>query len=152
MQIGKVVVAKTVSTRDFTAALAQNAGTFLSLDVKDKGLGINVDSLLRAVQITMVEDLDYDLWFLSRTGSSANNATDPDLNAVLGAVTLTVASRVAAAGLFVMYLDALQIPIYDSEASSKVHMALICRSVAGKSANAAGALKVQLVLEPRSGF
>ena len=150
-QAGKQYVAKTVATRDFTGSLAQNAGAFLSLDVKSLGLGENVDAILRAVQVTSVEDLDWELWFFRTTGSGANSA-DPDVNAALGYVVLSSTMvRIAAAGLYQVYAEDLAIPIYDSDRTSKIHMALVNRAAGSKSAGAAGAVKVQLVLEPTLG-
>lgn len=149
-QTGKTVVAKTVSTRDFTAALAQNAAIFLSLDVKDLGVGLNVDSLVRSLQILSVENLSWELWLFR---SALQNPTDPDTNGALGYWAFgTTAVRIGGAGLYNYYIDGLGIPYRDLDRTSKIHMALINRSVASKTADAAGAVRLQLVLEPTLGW
>lgn len=151
-QIGKTVVAKTVSTRDFLAGLAQNAGTFLSLDVSRLSLGENVDARLRAIHLVSVEDLDWEVWFF-RTKDAAGNSADPDVNSALGIATLpTTGLRIAGAGLYHFYLEDVDIPIFDCDRTSKVHMALVNRAAGSKSANAAGAVRLELVLEPALGM
>lgn len=149
-QRGKVVVAKTVSTRDFVATLAQNAAIFLSLDVNQLGLGINVDAILSAVQITSVENLLWELWFFR---SNAGNTGDPDTSVALGYVAFTLAQglRIGGAGLYQYYVDTLNIALLDAQATGKIHMALINRSAGAKTAGVAGGIRVQLVLEPTAG-
>ena len=151
-QVGKTVVAKTVSTRDFTGSIAQNVGVFLSLDVASLSLGFNVDARLRAIHMVAVEDLDYEVWFF-RTKDAAGNSLDPDVNSALGIVTLpTTGLRIAAAGLYHFYVEDLDIPVFDTDRTSKVHMALVNRSAGAKTAGAAGAVRLELVLEPALGM
>lgn len=151
-QAGKQVLAKTVATRDFLGAIAQNAAAFLSLDVKALSVGENVDAILKSVHIVSVEDLDWELWFF-RTSGAAGNSTDPDVNSAYGVAVLpSTAVRIGAAGLYHFYLEDLDIPLLDSERTSKIHMALINRAAAGKTAGAAGAVRVALSIEPALGF
>lgn len=151
MQTGKRLIAKTLSTRDFTGSLAQNAGAFVSLDVSGLGVGINVDSLLRAVNVVSMEDLDWELWFFRKTGTAGNDA-NPDTNALSGLVVLSAtAVRIAGAGLYTFYTEGLNIHLFDEDRTSKIHMALINRTAGSKTAGAAGAVKVTLVIEPAMG-
>lgn len=149
-QAGKVIVAKTVSTRDFTAALATNAAIFLSLDVAGLGVGKRVDAIIRALQILSVENLDWEIWLFR---NALQNPTNPDTNGALGYWNFgTTAVRIGGTGLYNYYIDGLGIPYLDDDQTSKIHMALINRSAASKTAGSGGAIKVQFVLEPTLGI
>jgi len=146
-QAGKRTITRTVSTRDFTGAIAQNAAAFLSLDVKGLGVGSRVDCLLRSVTVVSVEDLDWELWFFTKTGVAGNSA-DPDVNTLIGRVVLpSTALQIGATGLFTFYSEGLEINIFDDDNTSKIHMALVERAAAGKTAGAAGGVKITLALE-----
>lgn len=146
MQVGKITTATTVAASQFRAALAQNAGENLSLDVNALGVGIRVDSIIRSIQIASAEDLQWELWFYGK--NTYNAPTDPDLNTRLGWYWFGVNGRqLAAAGLYHFYVDGLYIPYRDLDQTGKIHMTLINRSAGAKSAGAAGALRVQLGLE-----
>jgi hypothetical protein len=151
-QPGKRVLARTLTTREFTGTIAQNAAAFASLDVKALSLGENVDALLRAVTIVSMEDLDWELWFFTKTGTAGNSAA-PDTNTLIGRVVLpTTALQIAATGLYTFVADALQVQLYDEDRTSKIHMALVNRAAASKTAGAAGAVRVSLSVEPTLGW
>lgn len=151
-QLGKRVIARTLTTREFTGAIAQNAAAFASLDVKGLGVGERVDSVLRSITVVSVEDLDWEVWFFTKTGAVGNSA-DPDVNTLIGRVVLpTTALQIAGAGLFTFYAEGLNTLLLDEQGTSKIHMALVQRAAAGKSAGAAGAVRLSLVLEQALGW
>lgn len=150
-QAGKVVIARTVASSQFRDALAQNAALFLSLDVKGLALGQRVDALLRGIQIVSVENLSWEIWLFR---NAQYNTTDCDTNKALGRWSFVAATavRIAGAGLYNYYIEGLQVPVHDEDGTSKVHMALINRSAASKTAGDAGELAISLTLEPQLGF
>ena len=150
-QAGKVAVVSTNASTQFRATLAQNAALFLSLDVASFGLGQRVDAIIKGIQILSVENLAWELWFFR---TAAQDAADPNVNRWTGLWTFAAASglQVGAAGLYHYSVTGLEIPYQDEDGTSKVHMALINRSVGAKSAGDAGRIRVQLVLEPTAGM
>lgn len=149
-QAGKVAVVSTVAATQLRGALAQNAAAYLSLDVKGYGVGQRVDAIIKALQILSVENLDWELWFFRNALQDPSNL---DLNRWMGYWRFgTTAVRIGGAGLYHYYIDGLGIPYQDEDNTSKIHLALINRSAAEKSADDAGAVRVQLVIEPTAGF
>lgn len=151
MQAGKVVIARTSASTQFREALAQNAALFLSLDVKGLGVGQRVDALLRGIQILSVENLAWEIWLFRN--SQFNNA-DADVNRAHGRWSFVAANavRIGGAGLYNYYIEGLQVPVHDEDNTSRVHMALINRSAASKTAGDGGELAIALTLEPQLGF
>lgn len=153
MQAGKIVLATTSAASQFRSALAQNAGENLSLDLAAQKLatvGQRVDVLIKSIQIISTEDLQWELWFWGR---NTFNTADPDTNTFRGKWWFAVSgSRIAASGLYIYYVDGLLIPYQDLDQTTKLHMTLVNRSAAAKSADAAGALRVQLGLEITQGW
>lgn len=150
MQVGKITTVTTVAASQFRSALAQNAAENLSLDVNNAGVGIRVDSILRSLMIVSVENLLWELWFYGR--NTYNAPATPDAQTFLGSWMFGVSgTQIGAAGLYHYYIDGLYIPIKDLDQTGKIHMSLICRSAAGKSAGDAGAIRVQLGLEQTLG-
>lgn len=149
-QAGKVAVVSTSAANQFRATLAQNAALFLSLDVNSFGVGQRVDAIIKAIQILSVENLAWEIWFFRNALQDPANA---DTNRWMGYWTFVAggAVRIGAAGLYHYYIDGLGLPYQDEDQTGKIHMALINRSAAGKSAGDAGAIRVQLVIEPTAG-
>ena len=145
-QVGKIVPVTTVAASQFRSTIAQNAGENLSLDVNNGGFGIRVDSIIRTLQIMSKEDLQWELWFYGK--NTYNASADPDVNTRLGWFWFGVSGRqIAATGLYHYYVDGLYIPYRDLDQTGKIHMSLINRSAAAKTAGDAGAVKVVLGLE-----
>ena len=149
-QVGKVVVASTVAASQFTGTLAQNAAAFLSLDLASFGVGQRVDAIIQAIQILSMENLSWEVWFFR---TNAQDPADADVNRFTGYWAFgTTAVQIGGAGLFHYYIDGLSIPYQDEQQTSKLHLALINRSAAGKSAGANGAIRVQVTLAPTLGW
>lgn len=146
MQVGKITTVTTVAASQFRSGLAQNAGENLSLDVNAAAVGLRVDSIIRSVMILSAEDRQWELWFYGK--NTYNAPTNPDLNFSYGSWWFGVSGRqLAASGLYHFYVDGLYIPYRDLDQTGKIHMTLINRSAAAKTAGDAGALRVALGLE-----
>lgn len=149
-QAGKVVLVTTDAATQLRSALAQNAALYLSLDLKQYAVGARADVMIRALQILSVENLDWELWFFRTSGF---DTADADTNRWCGYWQFgTTAVQIGGAGLYHYYIDGLAIPYQDEDNSSQLHLALINRSAAGKTAGDAGAIKVGVVLEPTLGW
>lgn len=145
MQVGKITPVTTSGASQFRSALAQNAAENLSLDVNSYGVGQRVDAIIRTLQITSVEDRQWELWFYGR---NTYNTPTVDSNTRVGWWLFGVAGKqIGAAGLYHYYVDGLYIPYRDLDQTGKIHMSLINRSAGAKSAGDAGALKLTIGIE-----
>lgn len=145
MQVGKITTVTTVAANQLRSALAQNAGEDLSLQVQSAAVGQRVDSIIRNITIVSVEDLNWELWFWGR---NTFNEPTPDIDTFIASWLFAVAGKqIGGAGLYHFYVDGLYIPYKDLDQTSRIHMTLVCRSAAGKSAGDAGAIRVRLGLE-----
>lgn len=145
-QIGKFVLANTVAATQWRSALAQNAAENLSLNVASLGVGLGVNAVIRSIRVLSLEDLQWEFWFFNRNTYDAS--VDPDTNGFVGSWWFGVSGRrIGAAGLYHYYIDGLMIPYQDLDMTSRLHVALINRSAASKTAGNAGAIQVRFGLE-----
>lgn len=167
MQQGSIVRVRSDKDTDFTGAIAQNAQESENL-VPPAALGAGgpCRSRLHSISIISKENLDWELWFFSTDDFATNNAADIDQVGFLGkwAFIAADATRIAATGAYFYYIDGLDIAYhctdFDEHATlvagakrpqGQVHVMLINRSAAGKSAGANGELVIQLGFEPTEG-
>jgi len=136
----------------FRGTIAQNAGVDLDLAMSGAATvpnptalaGVNGDcrGSLKSLTIVSVENLAWELILWEKAAHGT---------AVLGSVRFIGrwtfiagdAVRVAGAGDYYYYIDGLDVPIVDADNTGKLHLTLINRSAAGKSANDAGAIQVR---------
>jgi hypothetical protein len=149
-QPGRYTIFRTDSAADFTAALAQNAGLFLNKNLPN-GVG-TAPFWVQSIEIISVENLAWELWFFNKT-TVALAATD--LDGFRGRWSFQAADgvRIAGAGNYHYSIDGLAIPVecsdyrlHTPDKYAQLHVALVNRSAAGKSADIAGAIVVQLAL------
>lgn len=134
---------RTSSSVEFTGAIVQNAQETENIVLPSSLQGINgtASNILHAIEIVATENLAYTLDFY---GTDAFNSATPNLNRFLGtwAFAASDGTQVAGAGLYRYYIDGLSIPLWDYDKTGELHVALVNRSVAAKTAGAGGAMAV----------
>ena len=166
-QQGSVELVATDPLTQFRAAIAQNAAAYLDLTLPQGiSAGRTCRSRLKGISIQSVENIGWEIWLFTkkRTGAEAIVPAAAAGSAFQGYWTFTasMALRIAGAGLYYYYVDGLDVPYEatdvladgqpDDETQRKnLHIALVARE-AGKSADDAGAVRVQFVLEGTLGF
>lgn len=143
---------RTSSAVEFTGAIAQNAQETENIVLGSALQGTNgiAANILQAIEIVATENLAYTLDFY---GTDAFNSATPNLNRFLGTWAFAASDglQVAGTGLYRYYIDGLGIPLWDYDNSGELHVALVNRSVAGKSAGAGGAMTVTFWCTPMGG-
>ena len=132
-------------TKHFTTELATNAGESEDID----GLVCN-GIVINTVIIQSKENRDWDLYFYRTTGQ---DDTDLDLDKFVEMVHFDAefGKQIAGSGQFYYNWSSLNIPYKDDDMLCKLHLKLVNRSTASKSADAAGVVKVSIVYEPDGG-
>lgn len=132
----------------FTGALATNAAEqeHIALAPPLSGFRNNARGIVQSLAIISKENLD---WELILWGNSTCNTADPATDSFIGRWSFVAADavRVAGANLYYYYIDGLAVPYRDDDQTGELHVSLLNRSAAAKSAGAAGALKVIVRIE-----
>lgn len=151
-QIGQVQILRTDPATDFTGALAQNVMATLNKSVANVGGGLTVRYRLKGLIIASMENLAWEVWlFANNLFATGNPATAKPLG--YWSFAAADAKRPAAAsGLYYYYIDGLDIPVVDDDSLTQLHIGLMNRSAASKTAGAAGALSIGFVLEETNGL
>lgn len=135
---------KTDSTAQFRGSLAQNVGANLDLTVPGALAGIqgNCRGGLCSLTIISVENLAWELWLWE---STTHGTVVLGTTSVIGRWTFVAGDgiQIAGAGDYYYYVDGLNVPVVDSDNSGKLHLTLVNRSVASKSAGDSGAIQVR---------
>jgi hypothetical protein len=159
VQTGQLTIVRTDPATQLIAAAAQNVALTVNM-VQGSGIGQvdgsvaggnTVKSRVRAITILSVQNLAWEviLWGKDTYNTGAIEAQFP-----LGqwAFATGDGTQIAGTGLYLYHVDGLDIPYVDLDASGEVHLMLVNRSAGAKSADAAGAILVQLQLEPCLGY
>jgi hypothetical protein len=164
MQLGRLILVRTDAATQFRGSLAQNAVATLNLAAPtgpgqtdgylDQGLAAGgvVTARVRTITLVSIENLAWEiqLWGKDTFGTySVLNDLVP-----FGLYTFQTGDgkRNAGAGPYIYYVSGLDIPYVDLDKSGELHLALVNRSAAAKTAGDAGALFVQLGMEPSLGW
>jgi len=138
-----IATLKTDKDVSFIGAIAQNAVEYADVALPSALSGVGGRARMRLTQVSIIatESLDYELLLFSGV---AHATSDPDTNTFLGLVSFTAAAskRIAAAGLYYYYVSGLDLPYNDDDATGKLHVGLVNRSAASKTAGAGGAMAV----------
>jgi hypothetical protein len=156
MQLGNVYRVRTVSTLHFLGACAQNAALSEDLDVTGNGntvgdregisAGRHMRARLRELRIISKENLAWEVWLFGTSTKGGAVLADEKF---LGFATFAAADAKQATGdtFFYYYLSGRDLAYQDLASLGKLYVRLVNRSAAGKSANAAGAIEIEFVLE-----
>lgn len=128
----------------FTGAIAQNAKE----DENLTGLQAN-KIVVTDVLIEADENLQFYLLFWSK---DTFEDTDLDTDVLLGFVDLDVPAngfRIGGANQYYLNVTDLDLHYEDEDATNEFHVSLLCRSAAGKTAGAAGEVKVKIGYKER---
>lgn len=138
---------KTDPSTQFRAAIAQNAKTDLDFTLPPTLAGVNGDarSLLKSLTIVSIENLAWELWlWRSATHATLTGGVTAAGSNVIGRWTFAAGDGIQdVTGDFIYYIDGLEIPVTDDDKTGKLHLSLVNRSVASKSANDAGAIQIK---------
>lgn len=142
-----VTKVKTVSTVDYLPALAQNAGANANITLAGALAGVNGNSRVRLknISIISVENLSWEIWFF--TANTFQTTIDADTFLGFWSFAASDAKRIAATGLYYYYVEDLDVPYLDTDNTGKLHMTLVNRSAASKTANAGGAITIKVTAE-----
>ena len=161
-QAGNIEYVATDPATQLRAAIAQNAAAYLDLQLPQSiSAGRTCRCRIRNISIQSVENVGWEIWIFRRKRTGAEAIADSQF---MGYWTFTANSavRIAGAGLYYYFIPGLDI-VYeatdqladgqpDDEAQrQKLHIAVIARE-AGKSADAAGEVRIQFDLEPTMGW
>jgi hypothetical protein len=133
----------------FTGAIIQNAAEEENIVLPQclRGMNGNARAIVRSVAIVSDENLDWEVWLFRTDGFQD---ADLDLDTFTGFMAFAVADarQIAGAGPFYYYRGELNLPYQDADNTGELHIALVNRSAAAKSAGAAGEAVVILEMEP----
>ncbi len=130
---------------DFAGAIVQNAAEHADIPGLTRDIGA-----VESVTLVAQENLDYEVVFWSKdTREGAGPGTDSFIDYVPLAASL--GKRIAGAGPFRYALTGLAIPYRDDDATRELHVSLVVRSAAGKSAAPAGAVRLRVGFRPSGG-
>lgn len=162
-QRGQLITVRTDPATQLRAACAQNAALTLNLPMGsgngyvDAGLagGKTVKSRLQSLRIASVENLAWDVW-LWRSDLFNTYASVADLATqyVAGRYPFAEANgvQIAGTGPYYYYVDGTDEMYQDLDLTGEVHLMLVNRSAASKSADDAGAILIELNFEPCLGW
>lgn len=162
MQIGNIEYVASDPASDFTAAIVQDAAAYADLLLPGSvSAGRTARARIKCLSIQSVENVAWEIWFFRKQRTGAEVITDVAF-AGFWSFAAADAVQIGGAGLYYYYVDGLDIPYSnedllpngrpDEDGQRKyLHLALIPRG-AGKSAAAAGEIRIQVDLEPTLGW
>lgn len=165
MQVGNTYRVRSISTTHFTEAIIQNAAEVEHIDVAAltntpgaAGAGLSAGKHMRgrihALRIISTENLAWELefWGAATAGAVPNNA-DIDKEFFLGKFAFVAGdgTRVTGDTFYHYFVPSMELSNMDVDMTGKIHLRLINRSAAAKSAGVPGALVVELEVEPSQG-
>jgi len=140
-----IATLQTDKDTDFIGALATNAVGYADLALPGalSGMGGRARCRLSMITIVATENLSYEVMLFSK---AAHATADPDTDSFLGRWSWQAADavRIAGAGLYYYSIFGLDVPYTDDDSTGKLHVGLLNRSVASKTAGAGGALSIRL--------
>lgn len=132
-----------VAASQYTDALVTNAVEAENLVLASalQGVNGNAQNILYGVTINSVENLAWEVQFWAK---DTFQTTNPDTDFFLARWQFSASDGVrdAGTGLYRYYIDGLQIPYQDLDNTGELHMILVNRSAAAKTAGAGGAVRI----------
>lgn len=151
MQAGLIYSCRTVSTRDFLEALAQDAASIATIQLPDAIGGSGTSrAIIRHLTILSVQNLAWEVVLYRR---SSFHQADIDSYSILSRMRFTATDGVLIPGSgFYAYLsNNVDLPYADDDRLGRLYLMLINHSAGAKSAGAAGAVVLELHMEPTYG-
>lgn len=141
--------ARTAKGVDFTGAIATNAVAYSDLVLPGCLRGINGNSRVRIKGITIEskENLSWEIWLFGSNTHQVTSDLDVDYFRGFWSFDAGDAKQIAAANQFCYYIDGLDVPYHDIDNSGQMHIGLVNRSVASKSAGAGGQIVLSIACE-----
>ena len=153
MQSGVSLRIKTDSALHFTGAIAQNAGEgediALAMEV---AAGKHCRGRIKAIAIQSVEARAWEVWLWSKSTKGVTG--NVDTSTLIGYWGFAAADGLLVTGdaNYYYYIDGLDQSYWDEDISGQLHITLVNRSAAAKSADAAGAVAVRLFMDLAQGI
>jgi hypothetical protein len=143
-----IATLKTDSATYFTGAIVQNAVAYADIPLPGalEGIGGRARVRLKMISIISKEALDWELMLFNKD-THATSSVDTDSFCGRWSFVSAMAVRIAGAGLYYYYIDGLDVPYTDADGTGELHLGLINRSAASKTAGANGAISVSLTFE-----
>jgi hypothetical protein len=133
----------------FTGAIAQNAAEYESITLLGALAGINGNARGQVRSITVISDENLD-WEILLFRKNTFGTADLDADSFIGRWSFVAADavRIAGAGSYYYYIDGLDVQYTDDDNTGRLHVALINRSAAAKTAGANGEVVLKVRLDP----
>lgn len=164
MQIGNTYRVRTISTTHFTGALAQNAAAVEDIDAATlantpgaAGAGLTAGKHTRCrvhgLRIISKENLAWELefWGAKLAGTPGGAVIDTEFFFAKFGFLAADGTQATGDTFFHYYVPVLEVCYADVDQSGKIHLRLINRSAAAKTAGAGGVIVVELEVEPTQG-
>ena len=151
-QAGILHIVRTDKLVHFTDALILGAVEHEDLRFPEAiAAGNHARSVIRTLMILARENLAYEVVFWR---SDQHDDPDPALDSFIGVWPFIGADglQIAGAGLFRYYVAGLQIPYQDFDRTGELHISIVNRSAAAKTAGAVGELEIELGVEDSLGW
>ncbi len=164
MQQGNTYRVRTISTVHFLGALATNAAAVEDIDAATltntpgvAGAGLTAGKHTRCrihdLRIISTENLAWELevWGAKTAGTPGGAVIDTEFFFAKFGFLAADGTRATGDTFYHYYVPVLEVCYADVDQSGKIHLRLINRSVASKSAGVPGAIVVELSVEPTQG-
>lgn len=151
-QAGYLVTVRSDKDSAFTDAIAQNAQESENITLPG-AFTAGSRARLRSINVISLENLAWELWLFANN-RFITDVADIDLVFPRGrwGWAATDGARIAGAGPYYYYIDGLDIAYQDLDMFQQLHIMLVNRSAAAKTAGANGAIVVELNFELTTGW
>ncbi len=151
-QAGQLRIIRTDKAVHFTGAIAQNVVAHEDIKLPESiAAGLHCKAIIKTMMIVSRENRAWEVVFWRK---DTHDSTDPALDSFIGLWAFIAGDglRIAGAGLYRYYIAGLSIPYQDSDDSGELHISIVNRSAAAKTADAVGELEIELGMEDTVGW
>ena len=153
MQSGVVLEIATDSTLHFTGALAQNAGEGEDIALKmEIAAGKHCRCRVKAIVVQSLENLAWETWLWGKDTKGVTGNVDTSSLRARWTFVATDGKRITGDDNYYYYVDGNDQPYFDVDMTGELHITLVNRSAAAKTAGAVGAVSVRLFVELSQGM
>ena len=161
-QNGQLILVRTDPATQFRDTLATNAALTLNMvpgagnGKVDGGLvSASCASRLKSIRIASVENLAWEIWlWRSKLFNTYASVADMAKQYVAGRYGFVAAAgeQIAGTGPYYYYIEGNDEVYSDVDGTGQIHLMLVNRDAASKSAGDAGAILIELNMEPTLGW